>query len=94
MIIALSIISGALAAWLAYRVLFYDSGDFFDGCCKFTFGLLRSRRRGIWQRSDPPLSPEQFEDEGWSSGIRFLLFVAVAVGCGYFAYHELQKHFG
>lgn len=92
--IAFSIVAGVLAAWLSYRVLFYDSSDFWDGCGKFTAGLLRRRRRWIWQRDEPPPSPGSFEDESWSSGIRFLLFVAATFGCGYFAYHQLHKYFG
>src|SRR5258706_14683273 len=71
MIIAFSILAGLLAAWLSYRILFYDSSDFWDGCGKFTAGLLRSRRRWIWERDEPPSPPEYFEDESWSCGIRF-----------------------
>lgn len=94
MIITLSILTGLLAAGLWYRVLFYDSNDFWNGCGKFTANLLRNRRRGIWQPPAPPSAPEYFEDEGWSSGLRFLLFVAASFGCGYLAYYELHKHFG
>jgi hypothetical protein len=91
MIIAFSILVGVVAAWLAYHVLFYDFNDFCQGFGKFT---ARRRRRAMWQHSDPPPPPEHFEEEGWSSGIRFFLFLVVSIGCGYFAYYELQKHFG
>jgi len=91
MIIAFSIVAGVLAAWLSYRILFYDSGDFWQGFDKFT---ASRRRRWIWQRGDPPPPPEDFEDEGWSSGIRFFLFLAVSFSSGYFAYYQLHKYFG
>jgi hypothetical protein len=94
MIIAISIVAGFLAAWLSYPVFFYDSGDFWDGCGKFTAGLLRRRSRWIWQRDDPPAPPERFEDESWSSGLRFFLFVAASFGGGYFTYYQLHKHLG
>src|SRR5712691_1124138 len=90
MIITFSILAGLLAAWLSYRILFYDSSDFWDGCGKFTAGLLRRRRRWIWERDDPPSPPEYFEDESWSCGIRFFLFVAASCGSGYFAYYQLH----
>jgi hypothetical protein len=94
MTIAFSIVAGVLAAWLSYRVLFYDSGDFSEGCGKLTAGFLRRRHRWLWQRDDPPPPPEHFEHESWSSGIRFLLFLAVSFGSGYFTYYQLHKHFG
>jgi len=75
---------------LSYRILFFDSSDFWEGCGKFTAGLLRNRRRWIWQRSEPLPPPEHFENEGWSSGIRFFLFVLVSVGSAYGVYHELS----
>ena len=93
MIIAFSILAGILAAWVAYRILFYDAGDFWEGFDKFITGLGR-RGNWKWPRNDPPPTPEQFEDESWSSGIRFFLFVAVSFGSGYFAYYQLHKHFG
>jgi len=94
MIISASIVICILAGWVSYRVLFYDSDDFWEGCGKFTGGLLRSRRRWIWQKSEPPPPPEFFEDESWSSGIRFFLFLAVSFGSGYFTYYQLQKYLG
>jgi hypothetical protein len=90
MIMTLSIVTGLLAALLWYRVLFYDSSDFWQGCGKFTAGLWRGRGRP----PAPPPPPEYFEDEGWSSGFRFLLFAATSFGCGYLVYCELHKHFG
>ena len=95
MIVSLSILVGVLTAWLWYRVLFYDSSDFWEGWGKFAAALVRGGRRAIWRGPLPSPPPaEHFEDESWSSGIRFLLFVAASVGCGYIAYHELHKHFG
>jgi hypothetical protein len=94
MTIAFSVVAGILAAWLSYRVLFYDSNDFWEGCDKFTAGLLRSRHRWIWQRGEPTSPPDHFENESWSGGIRFFLFVAVSLGRGYLAYYQLHKHFG
>ncbi len=88
MIITRSILAGLLSGWLWYRVLFYDSTDFWSGCYKFAAGLGRRRRQ-----PEPPPPPEHFEDEGWSSGFRFLIFVAALFGCGYLVYYELQKHF-
>jgi hypothetical protein len=90
MIMALSISVGLLAAWLWYRVLFYDSNDFWQGCGKFMSVLTRGRGR----RPARPHPPDYFEDEGWSSGFRFLLFAAASFGCGYLVYYELHKHFG
>ena len=93
MIVALSILVGILAAGISYRILFYDFSDFWDGCGKFT-GLF-VRRRWIWPRRNSwPPPPEYFEDEGWSSGIRFTLFLALSIGSGYLIYYELHKHFG
>ena len=89
MIIALSIVAGVLAAWLSYRILFYDSDDFCEGVVKC---LGKSRGRRMISPKDP--TPESFEDESWSSGFRFLLFVAVTLGSGCFAYYQLLKHFG
>ncbi len=93
MIIAISILVGLLTAWLSYRILFYDSGDFWDGCYKFT-DLFKRHPRWIWQRDTPPPPPEYFEDDSWSSGIRFFAFVALSSGVGYLAYWQLHKHFG
>jgi len=93
MIITLSMVVGALAAGLAYRLLFYDFGDFWNGCGKFS--SLFTRRRGWLRRQNnlhPP--PEYFDDDSWSSGIRFCLFLALSFGGGYFIYYELHKHFG
>jgi hypothetical protein len=89
MITTLSILAGLLAACVLYRVLFYDFSDFWQGSGKF-MSLFRGRR----SRPAPPLPPEYFEDEGWSSGLRFFLFVAASFGGGYLVYYELQKHIG
>ncbi len=96
MIISISIALGVLVAYIAYRILFYDSSDFWQGCGKFTFGILDTPRRGkwIWQSTGQQPSAEDLEDEGWSSGIRFFLFLALSCGSGYFTYYELHKHFG
>jgi hypothetical protein len=42
MIIVCSIVVGILVAWPAYRILFYDSSDFWDGCGKKAFTLVAS----------------------------------------------------
>lgn len=95
MTVTCSILVAALVACLAYRILFYDSGDFWDGCAKFGTLFFRRRRR-YWpsEALPPPAKPEDFEDESWSSGIRFLVFLAASLGSGYFAYQELHKHLG
>jgi hypothetical protein len=93
MILAISILAGLLTAGVSYRILFYDSGDFWDGCYKVT-RLFKRHPRWIWQRSTPPPPPEHFEDESWWSGIRFFAFLAVSCGVGYFVYSQLNKHFG
>jgi len=94
MIITLSIAVGALAAYLGYRMLFYDASDFWEGCGKFVC-CFSKMKRGLWSRQGPwPPPPEYFEDEGWSSGIRFALFLTLSLGSGFLVYHELHKHFG
>jgi hypothetical protein len=93
MIIAISIVAGVIASLLSYRVLFYDSDDFWDECGKCTVGLLTRPPRRMWRGPDP-LPPEHFEDESWSSGVRFLLFVVASAGLAYLAYYQLHKHFG
>jgi len=93
MIITCSIVVGILVTWLAYRILFYDSSDFWDGCGKLTQGLFRRRRRYWPKDALPPLAgPEDFEAESWSSGIRFFLFLAVSIGSGCLTYYELHRH--
>jgi len=82
--IVLSIAVGLGAAGILYRVLFYDFSDFLEGCGKFL------SRRSRWQS----YTPKYFEDEGWSSGIRFFIFLALSCGSGYLTYYELHKHFG
>jgi hypothetical protein len=77
--------AGVLVACVAYRILFYDFGDFMRGCGKF---LSRGRR---WRGMSPP---DDFEDEGWSNGIRFFLFLGLSAGGGYAAYCGLHKIFG
>lgn len=79
MIIAASIVVGLLVACLMYRVLFHDLSDFIDG-----FNRLITRG---------PIKPEDYEDPGWSSGIRFLLFVALTGGAAWFAYSQLHEYF-
>jgi hypothetical protein len=94
MITAFSIVVGILAAFFAYRILFYDFSDFGDGIRKFVSLFTRKHR---WLRfGHDPLHPppEYFEDESWSSGIRFALFLVLSIGSGYSFYHELHKHFG
>ena len=94
MIIAVSIVVGVGVGWLLYRVLFYDLADFMDGVVRFfTVFLVRRRRWPFGPRSKLP-TPEDFEDDSWSSGIRFFFFLALSVGSGYFTYTELQRHFG
>jgi hypothetical protein len=88
MILTLSIVAGVLAVCVAYRFLFYGFGDFLDGFCRFLC-LRRSTNR---YRHTPP--PEYFEDDSWSSGLRFFLFLALSAGVGYFAYYVLEKGFG
>jgi hypothetical protein len=84
---------GVLVALLGYRILFYDLSDFWDGCRKFA-SLFARRQRWFPGRDPSHPPPEYFEDEGWSSGIRFALFLALSIGSGYLLYHELHKHFG
>jgi len=93
MIFAISIATGILAACLAYRVLFYDSSDFWDGFARFASCFGRRRRRWIWQKGIPPPPPEYFEDESWSGGLRFFAFAAASFGSVWLAYHYLHKHF-
>lgn len=92
MILTLSILAGLLSACLWYHVLFYDSSDFRQGCGKFAAGLGKRRQKAIWEQTDFQPTPERFEDEGWSGGIRFLVFLAASFGCGYLVYYELHKH--
>ena len=93
MILAISIATGILAACFAYRILFYDSSDFWDGFIRFASCFARRRSRGIWQKGSPPPPPEYFEDESWSSGLRFFAFVVASCGSVWLAYHYLHKHF-
>src|SRR4051812_27156973 len=96
LIIAASIIAGGLAAWLLYYVLFYDLEDFLGGFGKFLKKLMHRRRRHtIFQRTDlTPANPADFEEESWSSGIRFLIFLALSIWAGYLTYSGLHKLFG
>ena len=89
MIIALSIAVGLGAAYILCRVLFYDFSDFFEGCGKFLEKLVRGGRG-----PSRPLTPEYFEDEGWSNGIRFFLYLAFSCGGACLTYYALRKYFG
>jgi hypothetical protein len=94
MIIIASIAVGVLVAWLLYRVPFYDLADFTDGVTNlFTFFLVPRRRWPFAPRSKPP-TPEDFEDESWSSGIRCFFLLAFSVGSRYFTYGGLHRHLG
>ena len=54
--------------WLLYKVLFYDLADFMDGFVRlFTVFRVRRRRWPFAPRSKLP-TPEDFEDDSWSSG--------------------------
>ncbi len=90
MILVASILVGVLAAYVAYRMLFYDLNDFGDGFIAFFTTFLR--RRWPYRPTKPP-APEDFEDERWSSGLRFGLFLAVVVGAGVLTYNRLHKYF-
>ena len=94
MTIAVSIVVGVGVGWVLYRILFYDLADFMDGFVRFfTIFLVRRRRWPFAPRSKLP-TPEDFEDNSWSSGIRFFFFMALSVGSAYFTYSQLQRHFG
>ena len=94
MIIAVSIVVGVLVTGLLYRTLFYDVADFLDGLITlFTIFLMEKRRWPFAPRHSSP-TPEDFQDEGWSSGIRFLVLLALAAGSGYLVYIALHKYFG
>jgi hypothetical protein len=79
MIIATSILFGLAVAIFMYRLLFHDFSDFIDG-----FNRLTTRG---------PVKAEDYEDEGSSSGIRFVLLIALSVGGAYVAYSQLQRFF-
>jgi hypothetical protein len=89
MIIALSILTGLLGAWICYRVLFYDSNDFRDGLDR----LGKEEDQWIWRRNRTQQRSEDFEDESWSSGIRAFVFLAVSIGCGMLTYYGLHSFF-
>jgi len=93
MIMALSILAGLGVGCLSYRVLFYDLADFMDGFVTLSTVFFFQRRWPFARRNKGPTA-EDFEDGDWSSGIRFLCFLVLTFGSGYFAYSELQKHFG
>ena len=83
MIIAASIAVGIGLALLMYRLLFDDFGELIHAS-----GLVISQRG--W-----PLPPqEDIEDDGWTIGFRFYLFLAVSVGGAFAAFFFLEKHFG
>ena len=91
MILFGSIAAGLCVAYVAYRMLFYDASDFWDG----VFFFSRSFKRGVW-RPPPLLKGDNIptaEDLFWSA-VRFVLFLAVSIGTGYYVYSQLQKHFG
>lgn len=93
MIIALSILSGVVVAGVSYRILFYDLSDFLDGLIKFFTAFLVRRRRWPFERIKSP-GPDESEDDGWSNGIRFFIFLALSGGAGYFAHSGLHRYFG
>jgi hypothetical protein len=94
MIIAVSIVVGVLVGWLLYRALFYDLADFMDGFVRLFTLFLVERRQWPFAPWNKPTAPEDFEDEGWSSGIRFFVLLALSAGSAYCAYSILNKHFG
>jgi hypothetical protein len=83
MVIVMSIIAGLVVAFLAYRILFSDFGDFLGGYDWFQ----KDNDRWVWQR--PRIAAP--EDENWLGGIRFIVWLAVSVGCGWLCYELLQK---
>ena len=82
MIISASIAVWVILAWLMYRLLFDDFGDF-----------IHAVDLVISQRGWPLPRQEDIEDEGWSIGFRFYLFMTVSVGGAFVAFHLLEKHF-
>lgn len=98
MILTGSIIAALAAAYIAYRILFYDSSDFWDGFFFISKCFSRGRRfspgRYKWPKGGNRPAPEDLEDDSWSSALRFLLFLAVTIATGHYIYSELQKHFG
>lgn len=90
MILFGSIAAGLYVAYVAYRMLFYDASDFWDGM----FFFAKMRRRG--GPPEPLLVGENLptiEDLFWS-GVRLVVFLAVSIAAGHWVYSQLQKHFG
>ena len=82
MIIAASIAVGIGLALLMYRLLFDDFGEF-----------IHAVDLVISQRGWPLPRQEDIEDDGWTIGFRFYLFMIVSVGGAFVAFHLLEKHF-
>ena len=93
MMIAGSILVGIFVSGVLYRVLFYDLADFMDGLIKLLTVFLVKRRQWPFAPWQKPIRPEDFEDEGWSSGIRFFSFLALSLGSAYYTYGALHKYF-
>jgi hypothetical protein len=89
MIITLTILASVIGGWVSYRLLFYDSSDFQEGLER----LDKDEDDWIWPRIKSQHSPEDFEDESWSSGIRAFIFLAVSIGCGILTYYGLNRLF-
>jgi len=94
MIIAISTVVGLGVGCLLYRVLFYDSADFVDGFVRLSTAFFFGRRGWPFAPRRKPPTAQDFEDDGWSSGIRFFFFLVLSAASAYFAYSELQTHFG
>lgn len=93
MILAASIVAALCVAYIAYRMLFYDWADFWDGCF-FISRCIGKRGSKPWPKGGKAPAPEDLEDDSWYSGLRLVLFLALSIGTGYYVYSQLQKHFG
>jgi hypothetical protein len=92
-ILAASSIAALCVAYIAYRLLFYDRSDFWDGLLFITRTFHR-RHLKPWPKGGASPAPEDLEDDSWYSALRFVAFIAVSIGTGYYVYGELQKYFG
>lgn len=89
MILAASIAVALGVGWLAYRVLFYDVGDFLDGVDQMT----RGKHRFLYDPRRKPVTPKDCEDDSRTSGFRVVVLLVLSVGSGYSAFVQLHKFF-
>ena len=81
MIIAISIAVTLVVGYISYRIIFTGFADFREGFDRF-FNADNRNRTTLW-------SFDYTDDQNWSSGIRFFIFILFPLAAGVLTYLKL-----